>query len=596
MATNAVQYSSAEFGAIYYHDGIIWAGNRNLVFSEDSGKTWNTSSLPVVGPPITAISFFTKDTGVVCTLDTGIFRTYDRGRTWTTVTSSAVISDISYGNSSSSIFATSWNNPGGVLSSTNGGQSWGLSYSAYLASGLAVDMNGTIYADGAYNNVFVISSTDQGSSWKSSVATFDLDSYSLAVDQCDPSWLYIANENYYLPGDGNSKLYYSSNSGVTWGAGFSHVGHYLSGSISVSAHALYAQTLSNGILRSTDHGASWVNIGGPSQYADSRDVFAINDNIIFAIDAEGSIWATFNSGGDSLTFSGPTYLTALPTSLFTSDTICDSLIDTVFISRSCPSPSITGWSIVGQNSSSYMASYLSFNSILVTLHAKNKGIQNAKLVIHIDNGSNDTVSFAGYTKANTFKASPDTAFTSDTITTCDSLSRPVVFNKVGCNPPSVSGWSIIGHDRASYSASIFSNDSILVTLNGTNHGKQNAKLVLRLNNGSNDTVSLAGNVTPNVLVLLPKHCSHPIRSAATVLLAQFYLAELAASLLLSRGGRSSALITQVLGRAILPIILSKSLCMARSKGIKVRSYSSILITARTIPLLLPDTSTFFQMH
>jgi hypothetical protein len=101
-------------------------------------------------------------------------------------------------------------------------------------------------------------------------------------------------------------------------------------------------------------------------------------------------------------------------------------------------------------------------------------------------------------------ASPSTVFESDTVS-CDTLTRSVIFSRTGCFPPSVSTFLIVGADSASFQASNLSNDSILVTLYGTKQGNQNAELVLDLNDGTHDTVSLGGyvNFQPNVFSLGP---------------------------------------------------------------------------------------------
>ena len=46
--------------------------------------------------------------------------------------------------------------------------------------------------------------------------------------------------------------------------------------------AIFVASLSEGILRSTDQGFSWKNIGGPNATGDTRSLCAVNDNILFA--------------------------------------------------------------------------------------------------------------------------------------------------------------------------------------------------------------------------------------------------------------------------------------------------------------------------
>jgi len=222
---------------------------------------------------------------------------------------------------------------------------------------------------------------------------------------------------------------------------------------------------------------------------------------------------TLNDGSsDTVTLAGvvvqpiPNSLSASPATLFQFDTMdCDSITRSIFFSRSgCSPPSVSSWSITGKDSSSFVASDLSYDSISVTLRGSKRGAQEAQLVLNLDDSSRDTIALAGFitASANLLSASPATVFQTDTIS-CDSLTRTIRFNRSGCTPPSISEWSLIGEDSASFEAGNFSYDSILVTLLGIKQGEQHAKLVLALDNGSGDTVSLAGfvNLVPNSVTL-----------------------------------------------------------------------------------------------
>ncbi|HEY3874252.1 MAG TPA: T9SS type A sorting domain-containing protein, partial [Candidatus Kapabacteria bacterium] len=126
------------------------------------------------------------------------------------------------------------------------------------------------------------------------------------------------------------------------------------------------------------------------------------------------------------------------------------------------------------------------------------------IVLVLDTGGSvwRTLNSGGSPVPKQFSASPATLFQADTVF-CDSLTRSLQFSRWGCLSPSVSSFSIIGGDSASFEANNLSYDSILVTLHGIKQGNQNAQLVLTLDDGSRDTVSLAGYVAsaPNALSL-----------------------------------------------------------------------------------------------
>lgn len=331
------------YGALHYKDGILWAGWEELWFSRDTGKTWTKTALSklsvVNNTPISRIqniSFLDRFSGIVCA-ESGVFKTLDGGTTWTRANFPGYTlagfylstqNIISFKDKSNSV-------------STDGGLSWEKStFPRAILAMFKVAKDGTVYGLGIRENPpfkasdFIFKSTDGGRTWlPQSTSPLDTtgstDSYSLDIDSCDSKRLYVANEDFWSPLpfiNEISEIFYSSDLGATWNVGFSHPGKYISGSLSVASNSIYAQTIYDGILRSTDQGVTWKNIGGPGNVADSRSVCAINDNIIFAFDSMGSIWATFNSGGDSL----PNYSMESP-SIITSDQSNDTIGGSVFV-------------------------------------------------------------------------------------------------------------------------------------------------------------------------------------------------------------------------------------------------------------------------
>jgi hypothetical protein len=250
------------------------------------------------------------------------------------------------------------------------------------------------------------------------------------------------------------------------------------------------------VYRSTDQGSNWKSIGGPSVLQDSRDIVAINDNVVFAIDSNGTVWVTLNSGGDSIRSSGT--LSTTPNSLFDQDTVyCDSLTRTVqFNVIGCAQAHAMRWSIIGEDSSSFKASNFSKNSISLTLYANYAGSKHAQLLVYVDNGEVDTVMLSGQViiEPNTLSLSSTSLFSTDTIS-CGTITRTIVFTRTGCNSPLISSHSFVGQDSASYGVSYSTYNSMGIDFFGARLGDQHANLLLALSDGSVDTVSLSGYVS-----------------------------------------------------------------------------------------------------
>ncbi len=92
---------------------------------------------------------------------------------------------------------------------------------------------------------------------------------------------------------------------------------------------------------------------------------------------------------------------------------------------------------------------------------------------------------------NAITIAPNTLFTTDTVR-CDSLVRSIAITRMGCAPPDISGWSLLGSDASSYHTERVAADSIRVGLVPTRSGILTAKLVIALTDGSMDTVQLGG--------------------------------------------------------------------------------------------------------
>src|SRR5438093_2096034 len=83
IKTSSPNFSSpnpAAGGAMYYKDGILWAGGNSLWMSTDVGATWNKTNFP--DATVYDIYFVTPQHGVVAASDDGVFLTTDAGASW----------------------------------------------------------------------------------------------------------------------------------------------------------------------------------------------------------------------------------------------------------------------------------------------------------------------------------------------------------------------------------------------------------------------------------------------------------------------------------------------------------------------------------
>ncbi|MFI5263485.1 MAG: choice-of-anchor D domain-containing protein [Candidatus Kapaibacterium sp.] len=208
----------------------------------------------------------------------------------------------------------------GVLSTShNNGNTWSYSGIGGGCRSFAITPKGTVFA----GHDPIQMSTDFGNSWQSRPGRYVLDSYSMDIGRlCDDSTLYIVNELVRkIPETG--EIYVSTDAGNSFTTKFPNSTFgYFTGAMVTSRHAVFCGTSSNGILRSTDRGKTWVSIGGPGLPFDSRSIAVINDNTLFAIDSLGTLWETTNCGGAPIT--SPSSPKPILSSLSGKASSCDS--------------------------------------------------------------------------------------------------------------------------------------------------------------------------------------------------------------------------------------------------------------------------------
>jgi photosystem II stability/assembly factor-like uncharacterized protein len=403
--------SSADYGGvILYKDGVIIAAKRDAWISRDEGSTWSPL-LPLSSQRVISVDIFDQNNFLVSFENTTIQRTTNGGLTWlqlpVTINTPFGV-DAIYLDAPDHIAIASSDQ--GLRISMNGGSSWVTSFLSNQWFSKLVFANGVIHStmteefrQGTSSGAQLISSTNFGATWRVGAAVSDWDCYTMSDDKCDPSLFYLVNEDAVVSEDNASNIFRTSDEGASWrsvASGPTDVRNfrpYFTGGISSVADALFVQTRTSGILRSTDQGGSWDNIGGPNVGYDCRFVTAASANTIFAVDSEGSVWITTNSGGMPIAAGGVTLSTH---ELFALDSLyaCDKPVtrQVDIASSGCTASSIANMRVEGDAAASYTAALSGTDAIAVTFTPNTNGTSNANLIILFSNGMSDTVKLAGF--------------------------------------------------------------------------------------------------------------------------------------------------------------------------------------------------------
>lgn len=382
------------FGCMEYKEGIVWAGSVSIWKSLDTGKTWLPSS-DTLGE-VRSLTFFNRDIGAVCIGAGGVLRTTDQGRTWREILDIGYSNAVVFGDTPDDIMIT-FHDGGGVGITRDGGRNWEFkSFHGFTTHAIKDKLGRIVVIVGGSTvitemaSIFI--STDFGTTWTDMEGTFDHDTWSIAADSCNPDRFYVSNEEVLAFTNGFSEVFLTSNAGTSWTSAFSEE-NLLSGSIVSGANTIYPTSQKRGVIRSTDRGATWRNIGGPSATFDSRCLTLINDNIVFGLDTMGNIWRTMNAGGDSVTLPNPRSMTMSMVRPFDDETpfICDLPIGrNIALSPSC-NARIKAIRIAGENPQAFHIldhpdTPQAGDSIWLSFNVDEAGEYTAMLEVEMENG------------------------------------------------------------------------------------------------------------------------------------------------------------------------------------------------------------------
>jgi hypothetical protein len=316
----------------------------SLLLIGSTAAQW--SKIGDLGPCTVCGYFWNADRGLVAasTQPLGkaypdrIYLTSDRGKTWVSANiptvpagaqvyiNSVQMRDSLVGWAALDFDYSPINTIPGVWSTTDGGKNWvvvpgSLEWSSVEETGsgrLATSYGGIALEDDRLHGITSVAfhfqnsipgtqryTADGGASWVSLPFSFD-ESWGIAYSSYYNSY-FICPED---AGNGGytGQFFASMDRGQSWQLRSvpepRPIGTWgtTTGDVECVGKAIYLQSRKNGMLRSTDGGASWLSIGGPSNTFDTRFCVPKNCNggTIVAFDTAGGVWLTTNGGDGAI--------------------------------------------------------------------------------------------------------------------------------------------------------------------------------------------------------------------------------------------------------------------------------------------------------
>ena len=439
-------YSTLYGGAMASHDGIVYAAYQKLFKSLDSGKTWMTTSLVTGGNNILDVCFFDKLTGIVAVEGPGVFMTHDGGNSWSQILDQRECMGVAFVRNANEIIVADRSQTPSIHYSSDGGQTWRITQIETKGGGVyqvLTSRDGNVYAlsrsVAPSRESHISESTDFGLTWFRHSGGVDLDCYSFTLDSCSPSRMFVMNEAYNEDKDGFSKVFRTSDHGDNYEVVKRSPAEFFSASGATTSLATYVGSSDpKGIFRTTDHGNTWLSIGGPFMHQDSRLLTAMSDNIIFAADEQGNIWQTINSGGTPLT-----RWIDIVTADERADTIGASLIRVPISVANLEAPRDVEMVVHYDNDLEYLGTYSPMDSKLDIPGEQWKG----RSKLHIVNATNtDIIAYAEFNFSSDSERKQRVWFDSldqpNAVMSCEILSQDIIATCT-ISPPSGCGITAI---------------------------------------------------------------------------------------------------------------------------------------------------------
>lgn len=388
-------------------------GPAQIYFTTNGGATWTVAALPnsrLTGQ-VTDVWFRDKLNGWATVKNepetgwSGAYRTNDGGRTWQFT--SQLFYPVTIRETPRGIFVM--DRVTGILRSIDQGRTFTTieQYSGALGLDFLDGNNGIASGESMANSPIMIT-LDGGVTWVAKV--FDREAWTTFADPVAGRMYYASERDQKFPA-AESTVGVTNDNGATFSNPKTWIGNSLTGGIAGSKKCksvVYVQGQDlpaspvKGMLRTTDNGQNWVAVGGPASINDTRFAVTGRGAVVYAFDRFGGVWKTTSGGDGAITSSVRTAtLIQAPANTFSAK-LCDSVTIRIPIRfTGCEEIRITSITFDSELSlvsapQVLLATAAKYDTIVLRYHPKVAGATNKPVVISYvqsDGAPEDTTIF-----------------------------------------------------------------------------------------------------------------------------------------------------------------------------------------------------------
>lgn len=267
-----------------FSTGVITGWSNSLYISSDNGLTWESKSPATIGN-ITKVDIISRDTILIMTDQSKLYKSNNRGSNWAAVNFNSGIKCVDFVNSKLGFLS----NHEGIYRTTDGGINWQRVYTVNTSAlVLTIKFYNTLIGFAYRDGSEMLKTVDGGTTWTSTYLGDDMNDI-----------FFVDQTNAYAVGE-DGAMYRTVNGGTSWtwvGDGPRTYAHDLFSQYFFNASTGFVVGHRGRILKTTNGGVTWQKFSptyidvGEISFGSNNTGYATTWNNIYKTTDKGQTWS-----------------------------------------------------------------------------------------------------------------------------------------------------------------------------------------------------------------------------------------------------------------------------------------------------------------